>query len=196
MSADTILINMGAAAPSPSSRQRSYGRAILFGIAAALAGGAVWFLVAYYLDLQHSIVAIVIGAAVGLVMRSQLSGERSIPLGLVAAVLSVAGIVFGHLLIWQYLIPRAVQDEVYKYDQERVVTRAEVHEIIPFSEYMKEDLGLGTSSREQGKRSKTDLLSWAFYAVALYVGFASVAKKELVKRETSQAPAPPAHPTV
>lgn len=191
MSDDRISINMGAAATTASAaapKDASYGRAILFGIGAAVLGGVAWFLVAKFFDLQHSGIAIGIGALVGLTMRSQLHG-RSIPLGLVAAVLSVAGIVFGHVLIWQYIVPQVVINEVKKYDPETALTAAEVHKVIPFIEYMKNDLGLDEPSYdERGKQSKRDILSWFFYALALYVGFASVVKRQ-------QVPAPKPTPT-
>ncbi len=166
--------------------QGSQGRAVLFGIGAALVGGVAWFLVAHFLDVQHSAIAIGVGVIIGLAMRSQFQGGRSVPLGLVAAVLSVAGILFGNLLIWQYTLPRILVNEVRKIDPTTTITEGDVHTLVPFIEYMKEDLGLGEPSLDaSGKPKRQNYMSWLFYGLAMYVGFASLRKKEEEKKEIS-----------
>jgi hypothetical protein len=76
-------------------RRGSAGRAILAGVGVAVAGSAVWGLVAYLVRYQFSLLAVVIGLAVGTVMAWVRPGDRS--LAVTGAIVSVAGCALGSL---------------------------------------------------------------------------------------------------
>jgi len=69
--------------------------AILAGVGVAVAGAAVWGIVAYLARYQFSLLAVMIGLAVGMVMAWVRPGDRS--LAVPGAIVAVAGCALGSL---------------------------------------------------------------------------------------------------
>jgi len=78
------------------SRRGGTGKAILAGVGVAGAGAVVWGLVAYLFRYQFSLLAVVIGLAIGMVMARVGPGGRS--LAAAGAIVSVAGCALGSLM--------------------------------------------------------------------------------------------------
>jgi hypothetical protein len=74
------------------------GQAVLAGIGAAVAGALVWGLIAYLTKHQFSLMALLIGFAVGTVVVRVAGGARSPGLGAICAVLAVFGCALGSLV--------------------------------------------------------------------------------------------------
>jgi len=73
------------------------GMAMLAGAGVAIAGALIWGVIAYSTKYQFSIMAVLIGFAVGTVM-ARVGGARSPALGVASAVLAVGGCALGSLV--------------------------------------------------------------------------------------------------
>jgi hypothetical protein len=79
---------------------------VLAGVAAALAGAALWAVVDYASGYNTSIVSLVIGLLVGWAVRSTCGGPAPRPLAVTAGVLAVAGAALGQLLAVYALVAK------------------------------------------------------------------------------------------
>jgi hypothetical protein len=81
-----------------AQRPGSVGKAVLAGIAVAIAGSLVWGLIAYTTKYQLSLMALLIGLGVATVVVRVAGGKRSPGLAVICAALAVFGCALGSLV--------------------------------------------------------------------------------------------------
>ncbi len=86
----------GFGAPGQPGRG-NVGMAVLAGAGVAIVGALIWGVIAYATKYQFSVIAVLVGFAVGTVM-ARVGGARSTALGVASAVLAVAGCALGSLV--------------------------------------------------------------------------------------------------
>jgi hypothetical protein len=86
----------GFGGPSQPGRG-NIGMAVLAGAVVAIIGALIWGVIAYSIKYQFSIMAVLIGFAVGTVM-ARVAGARSPGLGVASAILAVGGCALGSLV--------------------------------------------------------------------------------------------------
>ncbi len=89
---------MTASGMGPQGHQGSPGMAVLAGFGVAVAGSVVWGLVAYATKYQFSLLAVVLGFAVGAAVFRAGGHNRSTGLALASAAVAVFGCALGSLL--------------------------------------------------------------------------------------------------
>jgi hypothetical protein len=94
-SMDEVNMN-GFGGPGQPGRG-NVGMAVLAGAGVAIVGALIWGVIAYATKYQFSVIAVLVGFAVGTVM-ARVGGARSTALGVASAVLAVAGCALGSLV--------------------------------------------------------------------------------------------------
>ena len=89
--------------PRPSPPPNAM-RAVIAGALAALAGAAIWAGVTAFTDTEFGLIAWGIGGLVGFVM-SKVTPERSVKLGVYAAVLAALGLAIGKVATLRMMVP-------------------------------------------------------------------------------------------
>lgn len=98
--------------PPPSAQAEtsgSTGLALMAGLAAAIAGGIAWGLIAKYTDYEVGIVAWGIGFVAGLAVERAAGGRRSPDLQAIAVVSALLGVLIGKYLGFAYAVQQAEQ---------------------------------------------------------------------------------------
>jgi hypothetical protein len=91
--------------PIEIPHQPSVALAIVGGLAATVVSAAFWGAIPYFADFQVGLMATGLGLVVGLAVRF-FGGGRSVPFGLVAAVLALLGVLLGNLIFFTGAIAR------------------------------------------------------------------------------------------
>jgi len=91
--------------PSQASRQRSLAMALSAGAGVALVGAVVWGLITYLTKHELSVLAVVLGLAVGTVVARIRPGDMTAAAG--SAVISLLGAVLGTILVTVFVLVHA-----------------------------------------------------------------------------------------
>jgi hypothetical protein len=86
-------------------------RAIVAGLAAAVAGGVVWGLIVKWSDYEVGFVAWGIGFLTGMAVLTFTGGRRGIPLQAIAIVCALLGILIGKYLSYAWVLQEIAEEE-------------------------------------------------------------------------------------
>jgi phosphate/sulfate permease len=147
--------------------------ALIFGIGGAVLGAVVWYLVTAFSGYQVGYIAILVGFFVGYGMKMGLKDKNSFLMGIVAAFLSLFGILLGNGLLWYFQSPKWAKEA---FPELTNVTDAQLRSDFSLIDYLKEDINVA----EYGRDAALGIL---FYALAIFVAFNAVCNlREIFKK--------------
>jgi hypothetical protein len=164
-----------AAEPVQASGFAEYAKAVLFGGIAAIVGAIVWDKFVLWTGWQIGLIAVALGALVGVAVRAGAQGRPGSLLPWIGALLAGFSIFLGYALLADEMMAREAPQEAARFMSLPFIIRLPI-------------LMIGTVQF-------LDLMDWVFIAIGVWEGW-SIPRRGNYEAEMASAPAaPPTAPT-